>query len=373
MKKISLAVASLLLTVNLAADNSISDVIKSGTISGDVTLYGERQNNSGSNADSGFTMGSIQLSYETAEYNGFKAAVGFRGNHDFSEVEDGDFDGNEDYPNAIMHTANISYTNKYFDFTLGRQEIDLEWAGDFHEAAVLAVKAIPDITLVFGYSQRIAVADEDAVLEDFDDLGDGAFIFDAKYEGINNLVLNPYFYSVEKDNAGSNADASWQGLKADYNTDLFGITLHGAKSSEDESGVGDGKIYHGEARLNLGGLGLMAGYVKTGDDGIGSMDSAGDNINPFDAIAGGDGNQVYAEDARTAYLAATYTIADINLIAVYGQSKYESDNNKEKEFDLTAEYAISEELTVAATYINVDAQASSDDYDKVSLLLQYSF
>ncbi|WP_320036362.1 Opr family porin [Halarcobacter sp.] len=368
MKKISLAVSSLLLTSSLFADNSLSDAIKGGTVSGDVTLYGERQNNSGVNADSGFTMGSIQLSYETAEYNGFKAAVGFRGNHDFSEVEDGDYsDGSES--KAIMHTANASYTNKYFGLTLGRQEIDLEWMGDFHEAAVLAVSAIPDTTLVFGYSQRIAVADEDAVLEDFADLANGAFVIDAKYEGIENLVLNPYFYNVDIDTG----DASWYGLKVNYDTDVFGITLHGAKSSEDAIDVEDGKIYHIEGRTSLAGFGLMAGYVKTGDDGIGSMDAAGDNINPFDAIAGGDGNQVYSQDARTAYLGATYTIADIDLTAVYGQTKYEFDDKKENEFDFSAEYAITEELAIAATYINVDADSSIDDYDKVSLTLQYSF
>lgn len=395
MKKISLVAASLLLSSNLVANNSIEEAIKGGTISGDVTLYGERQNNSGHNTadekvkDSGFTMGSINLMYETGDFNGFKAAVGFRGNHDFSEVEDNDYFNEDDEgyqeKTAILHTANISYTNAYFGLTFGRQEIDLEWMGDFHEAAVLAVTAIPDTTIVAGYSERIAVADEDAFLEKFDDLGDGAFVLDAKYEGIENLVLNPYYYNVDKDvededtGRHRNADASWYGLKADFDTEMFGITLHGAKSSEDENGVDDGQIIHAEGRFNIAGLGLAAGYIKTDSDGgIGSMDAAGDNINPFDAIIGGDGNQVYSTDAKTAYIAATYELAGIGLTAVYGQTKYdnEDDDIKEKEFDLGAEYGITENLSVAALYINVDSDKPTEDYedyDKFTLTLQYSF
>jgi len=393
MRKMSLVAASLLLASNFAAANSLEDAIKGGTVSGDVTLYGERVNNSGHNSDgdsikdSGYTMGSIGLSYETADFNGFKAAVGFRGNHDFSEVEDEDYVASEDESTAIMHTANISYVNEYFGLTFGRQEIDLEWMGDYHEAVVLGVTAIPDTTITAGYSERIAVADEDAALEKYDDLGNGAFVLDVKYEGVDNLVLNPYFYDVDMDikdedtNKYYDADASWYGLKADFDTDMFGITLHGAKSSEDAKGVDDGQILHAEGRLNVAGFGFAAGYIKADSDGgIGSMAAAGDNINPFDAIAGGDGNQVYSTDAKTAYIAATYELAGVGLTAMYGQTKYDMDddneNVKEKEFDLAAEYGITDNLSAGVLYANVSSDESTEDYedyDKFTLTLQYSF
>ena len=45
------------------------------------------------------------------------------------------------------------------------------------------------------------------------------------------------------------------------------------------------------------------------------MDVAGDNINLFE-----DGNQVYSADARTVYGSLGYTIADIELVALYGQT-----------------------------------------------------
>ena len=369
MKKLSLVVSSLLVVSNLSASN-IDEVFKAGKVSGDITLYGERQNNNGGTADAGFTNGSIGLSYETGELNGFKAAVGFRGNHDFSEVEDGDYsDGSEQ--KAIMHTANISYVNEYLGLTVGRQEIDLEWLGDFHEAVVFGVTAIPDTTVVLGYTNRIAVADADAVLEKFSDFGknsngkeiDYATVLDVKYEGIDGLVINPYYNDA--DNL-----AKWYGLKADYDTDIFGLTVHGAQSSED---IGeDGDIAHLEGRFNIAGFGFNLGYVTTDKNvGAGSMSALGDNINPFDTLRGGDGEYVYEADTDTTYLNVSYDLAGVELGAMYGQMKTGSDKNKE--FDFTVDYGITDNLSVGALYVNLDAQNSDEDYDKFALTVEYSF
>lgn len=362
MRKISLIAASLILTSSLVvADNSFDNAIKSGTVSADVTLHGETQSNSGSTKDAGFTMGSINLGYETGEFYGFKANVGFRANHDFSEEENGDYDGGNDDTKALLHTANISYTNEYFGLTVGRQEIDLEWMGDFHEAVVLGVTAIPDTTVVLAYTNRQAVADPDAVLEKFEKFNedDGAYVLDAKYEGIKGLVINPYYYNADN-------IASWYGLKADYDTDIFGLTAHGAKSDVDNSSD-DGEILHFEARTEISGLSLNAGYITTDNDaGVGAMDTLGDNINPFE-----DGNQVYEADADTAYIGLGYEVSGVELGALYGQTDYASD--KEKELNLTADYGITENLSIGALYVDVNAQDNDDDYNRFALTLEYAF
>lgn len=359
MKKISLVVASLLITSNLVASESFDSAIKSGSVSGDVVLYGESQSNSGTNNDAGFTNGSIGLNYETGSFNDFKGSVGFRANHDFSEVEDGDFGQNTE---AIMHTANVSYSSNLFSLTVGRQEIDLEWMGDFHEAVVAGISAIPDTTIVVGYSQRKATADADAGLEDFAKFNGnkGAYVLDAKYEGISGLVLNPYFYSVPD-------LANWYGIKADYDTDAFGVTGHIAATNEDVSTTNDGQIIHLEARTNLSGFGINAGYITTDEDGaIGSMEAVGDNINPLE-----DGNQVYAADADTGYIGVSYDLSGFELGAMYGETKYA--NNKEKEINLTAGYGVTENFAVGALFVDVSAEDSNDDYNKVALTLEYTF
>lgn len=366
MKKISLVAASLLLVNNLSA-SSIDEAFKAGSVSGDITLYGEKQNNSGNTKDAGFTNGSFGLSYETGDFHGFKAAVGFRGNHDFSEVEDGDY-SNDETTKTIFHTANISYANEYASLAVGRQEIDLEWLGDFHEAAVLAVTAIPDTTVVLGVTNRIAVADADAPLENFKDLGenvDYAAVIDAKYEGIKGLVVNPYFYDA--DNL-----ANWYGVKVDYDTDLFGVTAHGASSNEDVTGKEDGQILHVEGRLNVAGFGLSLGHISTDSKGaIGSMERLGDNINPLE-----DGNQVYETDADTVYFGASYELSGVELGALYGQTKYDAGANnglKEKELNFSVDYGVTENLSIGALFVDVDAEDSNDDYNRASLTIEYSF
>ncbi|QKF81277.1 Opr family porin [Halarcobacter ebronensis] len=371
MKKISLAMAaSLLLAGNAVAENSFEKAFKDGTVSGDITLHAERQNNSGSNKDAGFSMGSVNLGFETAQLNGFKLTFGFRGNHDFSEVEDGDFESLgevSEQTDALLHTATISYTNQYFNLSVGRQEVDLEWLSDYHEAAVLGITAIPDTTVVFGVTRRIAIADEDAALDNFHDFGkndsgediDFAAVLDVKYEGIEGLVLNPYFYDA--DNL-----AKWYGLKVDYDTDLFGVTLHGAQS-DIENLSEDGEIYHLEGRLNLANVGLKLGYISTDkDQGAGYMDSLGDNISPFE-----DGNQVYEADADTTYFSLGYEIAGVELGALYGKTEYGS--NEEKELNLTVDYNITESISLGALYVDVNAQDSDDDYNRFGLTLQYTF
>ncbi|MDA7848120.1 hypothetical protein N8972_01385 [Sulfurospirillum sp.] len=126
-------------------------------------------------------MGSIGLGYEIGDYE----------------------DGNANYPTALMHTANISCVNDYFSLTLGRQEIDLEWMRDFHEAYVGVITALPDTTIVVGHSQRKATADYNAVLETFADTGE-------------------------------------HGAKVDYDTDMFGLTAHYAISNEKVTRTTDG-------------------------------------------------------------------------------------------------------------------------------------
>lgn len=359
MRKISLIAASLLFASTLAAENDFHKAVISGTVSGDVTLYGEKQNND-SGADAGFTMGSIGLGYETGDFNGFKAAVGFRGNHDFSEVEDGDYSNDED-TKTILHTANISYANEYIGLTVGRQEIDLEWMGDFHEAVVLGVTAIPDTSVILAYTNRIAAADADAPLANFSKFNDddGAYVLDVKYEGIKGLVVNPYYYNADN-------IASWYGLKADYDTDMFGVTGHVALSSEDTSSD-DGQIIHLEARTNVAGIDISAGYITTDEDaGVASMAELGDNIDPTEEI----GDQVYSADSDTFYLSLGTEVSGIELGAMYAQSDY--GNDEAKEINLSADYGINDNLSVGALFVDVNDDTAGD-FNKIALTLEYSF
>jgi len=126
-------------------------------------------------------------------------------------------------------------------------------------------------------------------------------------------------------------------------------------------------IIHFEARTAISALSLSAGYITTDNDaGAGSMAALGDNISPFE-----DGNQVYEADADTYYFGLGYEVAGVELSALYGQTKYSGD--KEKELNLTADYGITDNLALGAIFVDVDAQDGDDDYNRVALTLEYSF
>ncbi len=356
-KQLSLIAATTLVAGALHADAfDIENALKSGSFSGDFVLYGEHIDQK--NNDPRFSMGSVGLEYQSKNYKGFELGLGFRANGKISEKNDGyDDDGQ---PSALLHTASLSYIHDLFSLHVGRQSLDLEWAGDYHEALVGVFRGVPNTTITLAHTIRLAVADVDAPLEKFTKFNgdDGAQILDIAYEGIKNTVLNAYYYNA-------NDLASWYGAKAVWDSELFGLTAHGAFSNEDT--MKDGSILHAEARGAFNALGLSAGYITTDKDvGAGSMSMLGDNINPLE-----EGNQVYEADAKTLYIGATYEMGALSLGALYGHTKYGSD--KEKEFNFTAEYAFSDAFSLGALIADINAQESNDDYTKFSLNATYAF
>lgn len=360
MKKTLSIIASLALAAHsLQADSfDITDALQSGSFSGDVMIYHESID---ATPNAGFSMGSLGFAYESAKFRGFGLSLGFRANNEFDERNDGDYsDGNE--PRALLHTANISYEGDGFGAIIGRQELDLEWATDFHEAAVGVFTPLADLTITMGHTIRVGVADPDGPMEGFSKINgnDGAQLLDIAYTGIEGALLKAYMYNA-------NDVATWYGLKGEWDSEMFGFTVHGAQSSEDAAGAPDGAIYHIEGRLNIVSISFSGGYVSTDEDaGIGSMDAIGESINPLE-----EGNQVYEADARTYYLGAGYEFGSVSLGAMYGETKYGSD--KESEINFSADYAFNDNLSFGGIVADIDAQDSTEDYTKFAINATYTF
>jgi len=376
MKKLSLVTSAVLLssTVAMADSNSIKEAFANGTTSGDVTVYGESIDNKNAK-NTGLVSGSIGLNYETDTFKGFSASLGFRANHEFQEVVDtSDVDPANHYTydntfanSAIMNVAALKYANDDFFVSVGRQEIDLEWLGDYNESIVAGITAIPNTTIVLGYTDRKAEIGID-VVEDFHEVSKKvAYVIDVKNSSIENLELNPYFYSAPD-------EADFYGLKVSYDTDMFGATAHYATTNQDSTSVvtvDDGDIAHVEGRLNVAGVAFAAGYIKTDNKGTGSLSAYGDNISPFE-----DGNNTYGSDAKTYYGSIGYEIAGLELAALYGQTKYDNSGikDKENELNLSVGYSFTEELSASLMYVDYDDKSTANgDYDKVFANVTYSF
>ncbi|MGP2657066.1 Opr family porin [Malaciobacter sp. WC5094] len=362
MKKLSIIASALVLTSAAYAANSVDEAFKNGSFSGEITAHHQSWDNGTGEKDSGFTAGTFDLNYETDSLNGFKLNTGFRANHEFSEKESGDYEGDFEN-NAVMHTANIEFSNDFLTIKAGRQEIDLEWLGDYNEAVVISSsKLIPNTTLVAGYTTRQSAVGADESKKFADVTKDGAYVIDAKFNGIENVVLNPYFYSAQD-------VANFYGLKATYETDMFGLTAHYAQSSEDAANTEDGEVLHFEASANLAGFSLAAGYIQAGEDnGLGSIAAFGDNIDPTEEL----GDYVYATDASTVYATAGYTISDVELSALYAVADNDTTNKEDKEFTFGAAYSFTENLAADIMYTDLSLE-SDKDKSKVAVNLAYSF
>ena len=363
--KLSLAVCGLVLSSSVAfAANTVDSAFKEGKASGSLALYGEKHDLKDGGIDSGFGNGNATVAFETASLYGFTAKAEFKGNLKLGEVENDDYDNAPFENHSLMTEAYVKYTHDAFFVSAGRQAIDLEWLGDYNESVVVGITAIPDTVVVLGYTDRQAESGID-VSENFEEITEkGAFVADIKYTGLDSVEFNPYAYSAP--------DAvDFYGLKTTITTDYFGAIAHYATSSVDDSvGVEDGSIGHLELNTTLAGVSAAVGYIKTDKDGgAGLMDTYGDNISPFDT-----GNRTYDPDARTVYGSLGYTVANVELGALYGETKFGSDY-KEKELNLTAAYPITESLATSILYGDVNADEVNGDSDDKYVLasVEYTF
>ncbi len=136
---------------------------------------------------------------------------------------------------------------------------------------------------------------------------------------------------------------------------MFGAIAHYAASNEDIIDTPNGSIGHVELNTTIADFTAAVGYIKTDKEGgAGHMAAVGDNISPFDT-----GLSTYSEDAKTTYGSLGYTIADVELGALYGQTKYATDF-KEKELNLTVAYPVTESLTASLLYGDVNADEAGE-------------
>lgn len=368
---VSLVACGLILSSTMAfGADTIDAAFKEGKVSGSLGVYGQKIDYE-KNGREGYANGNATIGFETASFYNVSAKAEFKGNLDLGEVHNNN--RKDSFENdALMTEAYLKYAVDGFSLSAGRQAIDLEWLADYNESVVAAITAIPDTTIILGYTDRKAESGID-ISEDFHEVTEkGAYVLDVKYTGLEGVEFNPYGYSAP--------DAlNFYGLKTIFTADMFGVVAHYAASDaddkfvdEDGNKIGDGYIGHVELNTTISDFTAAIGYIKTDKEyGVAGMDAYGDNISPFE-----EGKNVYSADAKTMYGSLGYTIAGVELGALYGQTKYAADY-KEKELNLSVGYSFTESLaaSVVCANVNVDEKESTDnfDYRKVLASVEYTF
>lgn len=371
MKKLGLStVTAVLLAGNLFAESTtLEDAFKNGKVNGELSVYGIYSDNKGTTLDSGYSLGSISMGYETDTLNGFKATVGFMANSELSEKENGDY-SSIDEPKSIMNIANVSYINDDYTIIAGRQMIDLEWIADYHEAVVGVISNIPNTTIILGHTDKINTSANDGALERFSKFNGskGASVVDVTYKMDDSLTFGAYYM-----NARNLFNAF--GGKAELSILEFAVSAKYAVTNEDRrntttNGV-DGDIFAVDISYSNDLFGLNTGYITTDKTGaIGSLATLGDNINPFDT-----GNQVYGTDADTYYIGMNGNLRGFNLGILYGSTDYDNSGieETEKEFNFTIEKEVYKNTTLNLLFADINAETSNNDSTYYTAQLVYSF
>jgi hypothetical protein len=294
--------------------------------------------------------------------DGFKGEVGFISNAKFAEQTDGSYGTVGTYPEAVLTLANVSYDTEDFTVIAGKQAIDLEWIGDYHQALVGVVKSVPNTTIIGGFTNKINGAGNDGALAEWAAIngGDGAMVLDLTHV-MGDITLGAYYMQAPD-------LFSAYGAKVEAGIEGVGIVGKYASTTEDVDGTEDGNIMALDLSYSVDTLSLGAGYIVTdADGGSGSITALGDNINPF------DNGDTYGVDTTAMYASVGTTIEGFELGLLAGT--IDTAGAKDTEIDVSASWdcKLVKGVSMSALYVNYSADDSANDESYYSLQASYSF
>lgn len=130
-------------------------------------------------------MGSVNLGSKTANYDSMLAT------------------------NGILHQAFLGYTSEYFDLSVGREEVDLEWVSDYIEGARFSVKVPQADTKINAYwFLRQGTADYNEIVQFENNKVGHTIIAGIENNSYAPLALEAYFINLNSQQLPSADDES---------------------------------------------------------------------------------------------------------------------------------------------------------------------
>ncbi|MDD2265293.1 OprD family outer membrane porin [Sulfuricurvum sp.] len=380
--------------------SAIEDVVKEGTLVGQIRAAYVVQNNALDSDTYGTSLGGM-LKYETVPWNGVKAGFAaylsqklpfVTGNN---EKANGDLFAADAKSYLYLGEAYLDYTTEEFALRIGRQQIntpladtdDIRMHPNTFEAAMASYKGFEGTILVGGYITRFAGYDSGNDISKFKKLdgveSKGAAIVGATNESIENLALQGWYYKIDHVANVFYTDAGY-GIVLNESAGVELAGQFGHFSEENNSGI-EGNVYGIGATLNVGMMALGATYNKTFND-------------TGKAVSNGfGGGQYYTsmeettidgfEDARAYQLTTELDmgaigIEGLKLAALYGsfKGKRQGLDARVSEYDAVAAYAFNDAICADMSYAmikdknkNFSELGTDGGYDRFLLRLNYSF
>lgn len=339
-----------------------------------------------------------ELKYETAAWNDLRlgVAVYISQKAGFATGDDakinGDFLDENKNSYAYIGEGYIDYSRDDFTLHVGRQLLDTPLADtddirmnpNTFEAAIATYNGIEGTTLVGGYVTRWAGYDSGDDKSTFKKLGgaesNGVVVVGALNKSVENFTLQGWYYGIDRVANAFYADTTY--VVALNDMAEAELSAQYVSFSEDKASGVDGNAYGLGINVNVGMLTVGASYNSvSNDDGK--------------IIVNGYGGGPYLtsmeewtidgmEDAKAYQLSGEFDfgslgINNMTLTALYGVFKSVPLETKVREWDIIAVYAISEAVTMDASYAKInDCYDNADNgadagYSRFLARINYNF
>lgn len=375
-----------------------------GSVSGLIRFAYVDQENA-ANTDRYTTAFGGILKYETPVWNGLKAGVAgygvqklpFATGSRFEDKSNLDFLGENANSFAYVGEAYVDYTANDLNIRIGRQLIDtplvntddIRMFSDTYEAALATYSGIDKTTLMAGYIKRWAGYDSGADISKFKKVADeslGAALFGVVNESIDDLMVQGWFYSMDKKADTFYADACYN-VKA---TDALGFTFMGQYAKVKEDRKADGTLSNTDGHIY--GLAVNAQWEMLT---VGAAYNAVSNKEGKSLDLGLGGGPYYTsmeewtimgmEDARAHQYKAVVDmtdagIKDLCITTLYGEFRSVPAGTKMTEWDVIATHTYSDTLSMDVSYArvndkydNADGSGGDAGYDRFLARVHYRF
>lgn len=381
MKYINLSLAAIaaMSMFSIANATSLSEALKSGKVSGDISVTYEKRSQdkeiSNYYSNTAYSVGSIGLAYESSKFNNFSAVIGFRAYKVLFEDDktslSGKGDASERFYEVDGENKTVALEKGYLAYDLdnlhvkaGRQVISTEWINKTQDALRLDAKISDntDVELIWTARHGRVSARDYRPLTEMNKGNGGLYKL-----GITQALSDSISAKAYALTAPSLKDI--YGGKVTFKNDSFTAMAHYAQTNEDVAGKLDGNILELKASTSLAGISATLAYVQT-DKEAGFTHIAGETIIPFE-----EGDHMYLADAKTTYLMLSKSFADVSLTALYGITDYAGKYDK-SEFNLWAAYPVSKNLSFNLGYAMTSEDskdASYTDLQQLNTTLSYRF
>ena len=346
-----------------------------------------------------------RLGYTTAAFHGFQAMIEGEGVTPLqNKYYDGTGTNNSFYPtvadpeNYEINQAWLAYTYEGTTAKLGRQRIVLDNArfiGDVgfrqnmqtYDAVLLQDKSIQDLTLTYGYLNRINRIFDDSFPQY--DWASDSHIFNAAYKGLPVGTITGYAYLLDFD------QDSFPFLPYLNSCATYGLSLAGSRPLNDtftanyrleyayQTGYGDSPDYHADYYLAEFGASTSLYSLSANYEVLGSDDGLNAFKTPLATLHAHNGWADLFTTTPTVGLTDFFVKGtarlpqNLTLTAFYHNfGTVESEEYIGDEIDAQLAYKLSSQVTLTAKYAKFRSETAPlvlPDVDKIWLQAEYSY